>query len=141
MVREHPRPGVPGEAVSCLQLGAQPSAAFWARRHTGTALRAWELCDEDIETAQLLISELVTNAVKFSGSAVAGEPGSGPTDAMAISLALRYCADHLIIEVRDPYPTPPVLAQAGTEAEDGRGLMLVQALAKEWSYYLPSSQG
>ncbi len=45
------------------------------------------------------------------------------------------------IEVSDPDPHPPVFAEAGGESEGGRGLMLVQALSKEWDYYLPPPAG
>ena len=58
-----------------------------------------------------------------------------------ISLVLRYVADRLIIEVSDPDSRPPVFAEADDDAEGGRGLMLVQALSKEWSFYLPPAGG
>jgi hypothetical protein len=60
-----------------------------------------------------------------------------PEGVERISLILRYLAGRLIIEVSDPDPKPPVFAEADDDAEGGRGLMLVQALSKEWSYYLP----
>jgi serine/threonine-protein kinase RsbW len=44
------------------------------------------------------------------------------------------CQDgQIVIEITDPSPDPPVLADAGPDAEAGRGLLLVQALAKEWA--------
>ncbi len=140
-VREYPQPAAPGEVVSSLQLAALPSAAFWARRHTEAALRAWRLEPEDIETAQLLVSELVTNSVKFTGPSSAEAAYCELVNVKAISLILRYCTGRLIIEVCDPDPTPPVLTEVGHDAESGRGLMLVQALSKEWNYYLPSTGG
>ena len=51
-----------GEQVSYLDLATAPSAPFWARRHTDVALRSWQALPETIETAALLVSELVTNA-------------------------------------------------------------------------------
>jgi anti-sigma regulatory factor (Ser/Thr protein kinase) len=128
---------VPGEAVSYLELVTLPSAPFWARRQTRAALRSWRIWAETIETAELLVSELVTNAVKFTGPEPA-QPGHAELEGLErISLILRYLAGQLIIEVSDPDPDPPVLARAGEDAEGGRGLMLVQALSKEWNYYLP----
>jgi len=59
----------------------------------------------------------------------------------AISLTLRYHEGRLIIEVYDSDPTPPVLTEAGPDSESGHGLVLVRALSKEWSYYLPPSGG
>jgi len=46
-----------------------------------------------------------------------------------------------VIEVSDSDPNPPVLTDAPPDAESGRGLMLVQAFSKEWSYYFPPSGG
>jgi len=137
---DQPQPAA-GEAVSYLQLAALPSAAFWARRYAEAALRAWCLREEDIETAQLLVSELVTNAIKFTGSALAHVVYSGLAEARPISLILRHRSDTLIIEVCDSDPTPPILTEVSSEAESGRGLMLVRALSKEWNYYLPPSGG
>ena len=140
-MRDWREPRVPGEAVSYLELVTLPSAPFWARRHARASLRSWRLWPETIETAELLVSELVTNAVKFTGSEPA-QPGHAELESVQrISLILRYLAGQLIIEVSDPDPRPPVVADAGDDAESGRGLMLVQALSKEWSYYLPPSGG
>jgi len=49
-----------------------------------------------------------------------------------ISLTLRHLPGRVVIEVFDHDPNPPVLSDADTDAEGGRGLMLVQALSKEW---------
>jgi anti-sigma regulatory factor (Ser/Thr protein kinase) len=138
---DKPRPVAAGVAVSYLQLVALPSAAFWARRYAETVLRAWRLQQEGIETAQLLVSELVTNSVKFTGSPSARVSYAELADVKSISLILRHNAGQLIIEVCDPDPTPPVLTETDPDAESGRGLMLVRALSKEWNYYLPPSGG
>jgi anti-sigma regulatory factor (Ser/Thr protein kinase) len=124
-----------------LVLAALPSAAFWARRCAEAALGAWRLQQDDIETAQLLVSELVTNSVKFTGAPSAPVIYSDLPEVKSISLILRHRSDTLIIEVCDPDPTPPILSEASPNAEGGRGLMLVRALSKEWNYYLPPSGG
>jgi anti-sigma regulatory factor (Ser/Thr protein kinase) len=132
---------VPGQALSYLELAAQPTAPFWARCQAKTALRAWLLWPEIIETAELLVSELVTNAVTVSS------PGSGQLNWVdqengdRISLTLRYMPGRIEIEVFDTDPNPPVLSDADTDAESGRGLMLVQALSKEWGYFSPAAGG
>jgi hypothetical protein len=54
---------------------------------------------------------------------------------------LRYQPGRIVIEVSDPDPRPPFLSQPGTEAESGRGLVLVEALSKEWSYFYPPVGG
>ena len=136
-----PQPNVAGEAVSLLGLAPLPSAPSWARRHTRAVLRSWRIWAETTETAELLVSELVTNAVKFTGAETEPSGDTGLAGVERISLVLRYVADRLIIEVSDPDSRPPVFAEADDDAEGGRGLMLVQALSKEWSFYLPPAGG
>jgi anti-sigma regulatory factor (Ser/Thr protein kinase) len=104
-------------------------------------LRRWQTPVETIETAELLISELVTNAAKFAGP-LPGRPWhSNLTSAGVIGVMLRYLPGQVVIEVSDSDPNPPVVANADLESENGRGLMLVQALSKEWSYFYPPSGG
>ena len=134
----YPQRRVAGDAVSWLELVTLPSAPFWGRRHTQAVLRSWRLGTEVIDDAELLVSELVTNAVRFSGSHAGRENLEG---LQRISLVLRLVAGDVIIEVSDPNPQPPVAAEADGDAEGGRGLMLVQALSKDWGYYLPHSGG
>ena len=131
----------PGEAVSYLELASLPTAPFWARRQTRAALRSWHIGAEIIDTAELLVSELVTNSVKFTGRDTAQISYLELREVNIISLTLRNLADRLIIEVYDPDPRPPILTEPDSEAEGGRGLMLVQMLSKEWSYYQPPSGG
>lgn len=88
------------------------------RRTTLTHLRLWGLTALN-DTVALAISELVTNAVRHC---------HGNT----IGLRVVSSAEELRIEVSDGNPTPAQQREAGTEAENGRGLMLVAALAKEW---------
>jgi anti-sigma regulatory factor (Ser/Thr protein kinase) len=95
------QPRVPGEAVSYMELATLPSAPFWARRQTRAALRSWRFWPETIDTAELLVSELVTNAVKFTGPDPAQISYRKIKDVERISLTLRYLADRLIIEVSD----------------------------------------
>lgn len=131
------RPGVlpqRGE-VSRAALPVSLSASGLARRHAAAAMREWGLSSDLISTAVLLVSELVTNAA----NALAAKPAdlysddTDPVEADEIRLALRLLRDRLVIEeVFDTdrnYPRP-LLADA--ESESGRGLMLIEALAKEW---------
>jgi anti-sigma regulatory factor (Ser/Thr protein kinase) len=128
-----------GESAAYMELAALPSAPFWARRHTRDTLREWHMLAETIETAELLVSELVTNAVKFTSPVPARY--SDLERAERISLTLRYLTGQVVIEVSDSDEKPPQMADANLNAESGRGLMLVDALSKEWSYFLPPSGG
>jgi anti-sigma regulatory factor (Ser/Thr protein kinase) len=135
---ERPRPG---DVFSRLWLAPLPTAPLLARRQTRLVLRSWRIGPDVISTAELLVSELVTNAVKFA-DAPGVEPGASYViDPRGTFLTLRYLADQITIEVSDPNSCPPAAAEADEEAESGRGLMLVQALSKEWGYYLPPAGG
>lgn len=118
-------------AAAHIELAALPTSPGWARRHAQAVLGAWQIPAETTEVALLLVSELATNAYQ---AAIAVGPDPGPA---AITQTLRYQLGQIIIEVTDNNPRPPVIADVGPHAESGRGLLLVQALAKEWSWFIP----
>ncbi|HEV2374300.1 MAG TPA: ATP-binding protein [Streptosporangiaceae bacterium] len=123
----------PGEVVYSRKFPALPDAASLARRLARMALVSWHLPGEAVETAELLIAEIVSNAVRFGGSL---EPKcSEPRCADSVGLILRLHADELIIETSDSNQSPPVLAEPGYEAEYGRGLWLVDQLSKKWGHH------
>jgi hypothetical protein len=91
------------------------------------------------QPAELAVSELVTNAVRASTDArrarqVAGEPADLPV------VALRLAGDnkHLLVEVSDYDPRPPIPTEADPEHDGGRGLLLVAAVSERWGYYYPA---
>ena len=95
-------------------------------------LTEWGAATDLIETAELVTSELVTNAVRFGSI----RPVRW-SDVPAIGLAVWYLPHLVVIEVSDENEKPPEIQAAGAEAEGGRGLQLVQAMSREWSYYHP----
>lgn len=88
------------------------------RQITRDQLSQWDLTTL-IDDATLVVSELVTNAVKHGK----GRP---------VRLRVRRFADELRIEVTDGTSTPARLRSAGLADENGRGLLLVAGVAKEW---------
>lgn len=130
-----------GEDSTRLDLATLPSAPFWARRFTNATLHAWQLWPETIETAELLVSEMVTNAIRTSILKSEHGLSSRIEQVECISLTLRLLAGRIIIEVFDKDPHPPVLAEAEPDSESGRGLMIVQALSKEWGHFFPPTGG
>lgn len=129
------------EAAAYVELAALPVAPFWARRFAAAALSAWQTATETVSTAELLVSELVTNAIKMAGPEAGQLAESWPDDAERIRLTLRLLPGRIVIEVFDNDLNPPILADGDTYAENGRGLILVDALSKEWSYFFPPSGG
>jgi anti-sigma regulatory factor (Ser/Thr protein kinase) len=131
------RPGQPRPLdAGTLALVALPNSPFWARRYTRFFLDSCGGMSEDtVETAELLVSELVTNAVRFASSRVRTLRYSERADASLISLSIRHFREGLLIEVYDKDGNPPIRSRGHEDAESGRGLMLVEALSREWSYF------
>jgi anti-sigma regulatory factor (Ser/Thr protein kinase) len=125
----HPPPSLPQEVTAGIRLAALASAPYWARRHAHDVLGKWQAPGETIQAAELLVSELVTNAAKLASPGI-------------IDVMLRYLpGQRLVIEVSDSDPHPPTPADPDVNSESGRGLMPVQALSEEWSYhFLPSGR-
>jgi anti-sigma regulatory factor (Ser/Thr protein kinase) len=119
-----------------LALGALPSAVPCARLHARQVLWEWGL-SEVAEIAELLLSELVTNAVQAVRATVNDLP---------VNVRLSANRDRLLIEVWDSNvqpPVPRVLANGLPEidAESGRGLFLVETLSERWGWYLTRNPG
>jgi anti-sigma regulatory factor (Ser/Thr protein kinase) len=102
------------------------------RRMIRYLLTDWHAPAGLTDTAELVVSELTTNAVRF-GSTRAARGSYVP----AITLAVWYIPDLAVIEVSDENEKPPEIRAAHEESEGGRGLQLVQSLSREWSYYHP----
>ncbi len=117
-----PRLGGPPRSV--LDLAALPSAVPCARLHARAVVSEWGM-PEVAGTAELLVSEIVTNAVAETTRT------RGP-DTGVITLRLTAGAGAVLIEVHDPSPRMPGRRLAPDDAEHGRGLMLVELLSTEW---------
>ncbi len=97
-------------------LRSELTAARRARFLIGRPLRRWGLADL-IPVAELLVSELVTNAVRYA---------QGP-------IGLRLVLENgLICEVFDDSAALPRLRYPGVEDERGRGLQVVSQMAQRW---------
>ncbi|TDF46106.1 PAS sensor protein [Streptomyces sp. WAC05374] len=110
--------GIAAEDVARWELAPRPAEVGRARRLVRERLAGWGL-DEHAETARLLVSELVTNAVRHADGA------------RRIEVRLVR-ADALLCEVTDDGHTLPTLLEPMPADEYGRGLRVVSALAGEW---------
>jgi anti-sigma regulatory factor (Ser/Thr protein kinase) len=115
-----------------LELAALPSAVSCARGHVRSVAREWGVGDL-AETAELLVSELVTNAIRASDRLrIRADLAIVPV----IGLWLVSDQISLVIHVWDGNGDEmPVRRDAGADDEAGRGLMLVDALASERGAY------
>ncbi|WP_435847726.1 ATP-binding protein [Streptomyces fumanus] len=105
-----------------FELAAHPGSPAQARRLTRARLTNWAVCEDTCDTAALVVSELVTNAVVHTAS-------------RHIVCELQDGADLVRIAVRDegcapgqPHPS----SRDQPEEEHGRGLLLVDALCHSW---------
>ncbi|MFI1431830.1 SpoIIE family protein phosphatase [Streptomyces lydicus] len=102
--------------IATWELPTDPSRVRDIRAAVTRRLSEWGL-DEVVYATQLLLSELVTNAIRY---------GSGP-------IQVRLLHDRtLTCEVADTSSTAPHLRRAATTDEGGRGLFLVAQLAQTW---------
>ncbi|WP_327360409.1 SpoIIE family protein phosphatase [Streptomyces sp. NBC_01296] len=107
----------PADRVAVWQLPDTPTAAATARRLVRGRLIAWNVEEETAFDTEVIVSELVTNAVRY---------GTPP-------LELRVINDRaLTCEVRDSSRSAPHLRHAGVVDEGGRGLFIIAQLAQAW---------
>ncbi|MFJ4835924.1 SpoIIE family protein phosphatase [Streptomyces sp. NPDC088747] len=104
------------DRIADWQVPADPAAVGEVRASVTRQLARWGLEDMAF-TTELILSELVTNAIRY---------GSGP-------IQVRMLRDRsLICEVFDSSSTSPHLRYAATTDEGGRGLFLVAQLSERW---------
>ncbi len=111
--------------VADWDLPADPARVAEARRTATRQLAAWGL-DELAYTTELVVSELVTNAIRHATG----------------SIRLRLILDRtLICEVFDGGATAPHLRHPRTTDEGGRGLFLISQFTQRWgTRFLPEGK-
>jgi anti-sigma regulatory factor (Ser/Thr protein kinase) len=111
-----------GAAVrESVTLAGRAERARAARAFVGAVLGPGHPCGDD---AELLVSEIFGNSVRHSGSGAPGE---------TVTVAVRVADGMVRVEVTDRAgPGTPELRPADRDAEGGRGLQLVAALAARW---------
>jgi anti-sigma regulatory factor (Ser/Thr protein kinase) len=109
-----------------LELGAMPGAVPCARLHARQLLWEWGLAAELGDTAELLLSEIVTNAVKITEADGRDAP---------VRLWLLADRTRLLVLIWDASPLPPVRMNTSSNVENGRGLLLVETLSTRWGSF------
>ncbi|MEV7566561.1 ATP-binding SpoIIE family protein phosphatase [Streptomyces tanashiensis] len=102
--------------VATMDLPPDPAAVSGARRFASDVLTTWGV-EELSFTTELVVSELVTNAIRY---------GKSPIKLRLILQSTLTC------EVSDASSTAPHLRRARTYDEGGRGLLLVAQCAERW---------
>ncbi|MEU2772157.1 ATP-binding protein [Streptomyces sp. NPDC007162] len=116
---------VPGEGGAerrfRFELAAHPGSPAQARRLARARLTGWSVCADTCDTALLVISELVTNAIVHTASRRVVCELHDRDDTVRIAVHDEGCAPD------EPHPSPQ-----RPEEEHGRGLLLVEALCQAW---------
>jgi anti-sigma regulatory factor (Ser/Thr protein kinase) len=101
-------------------LRNDPGEVERARNLIGASMRRWGVPDDD-GVAVLLVSELVSNALRYG--------------AQPMRMVARHSGANLRVEVHDARGgEPPRLRREAPESANGRGMMLVDALAARWGW-------
>ncbi|WP_326593195.1 SpoIIE family protein phosphatase [Streptomyces sp. NBC_01294] len=108
---------LPPERVLTCDLPAEPEAAPIARSAVRRQLDVWGVDEETAYTAELIVSELVGNAVRY---------GAPPLQLRLIHERMLTC------EVSDAATSSPHVKHARTVDETGRGLFIIASLAEQW---------
>ncbi|MFJ6860962.1 SpoIIE family protein phosphatase [Streptomyces werraensis] len=105
------------EQIAAWELSPDPAVVADARRTAQDQLSRWGLDEEVKFTTELLVSELVTNAIRHASGRV----------------RLRLIRERtLVCEVLDGGASAPHLRHPRAMDEGGRGLLLVSQLAERW---------
>jgi anti-sigma regulatory factor (Ser/Thr protein kinase) len=115
------------------EFGAMPSAVPCARAHARQVAREWgsELA-ELADSAELIVSELVTNAVVASRAMPEVPP---------VRLWLASDRVRMLILVGDQSPQPVLRIASRADTEGGRGLLLVEAISDRWGWHPVGAPG
>ena len=112
-----------------------PSAIPCARLHTRQILWEWHL-EALTDTAELIVSELVTNAVHASAGLTGSRRfGRWVPGVPAVRFWLFSDRRRILIQVWDGNDKLPAPQHAEPDAETGRGLLLVESLSAGWGSY------
>jgi anti-sigma regulatory factor (Ser/Thr protein kinase) len=109
-----------------IELEMTPDGPRSARAFLSDALLAWDQ-EGHADTAALLVSELVTNAIVHGRSAV--------------QLRVAMLESTIRVEVNDRSVQAPSLVESSPSEPGGYGLPLVDSLADQWGYEMIPGDG
>ena len=136
-LRPPPDPVPTGRArpprIATHLLGADPGSVRVARDFTVATLHRWSAAERSSDIT-LVVSELLTNALRHAGS---GDTGSR----RPVWLGLLQPGPCVLCAVADLSKAAPAPQAPGSLAETGRGCALICALSDQWGYTTPSETG
>jgi anti-sigma regulatory factor (Ser/Thr protein kinase) len=110
---------VPGDVVEvAADLPARPGAASEARRLVAEALRRWGHDQPLVADAEVVASELATNAIRHAGS--------------PFSVSVQRYGRVVRVMVHDLASTLPAVLEPDPTRHSGHGMHLIGALSRRW---------
>ena len=108
---------MPAGLPQLIRLEPDGSSVAEARHFARDCLCRWGLEDQTADV-ELVVDELVTNAIRHSRGAV--------------TLSIGRRLDRIVVQVQDPSPDQPEQDTTDVLADNGRGLLLVEEIATGW---------
>ena len=108
--------------MAAIEMKLQPTldSVRRARRLVRESLGRCAVDESVVDTVELLTSEIVTNAIVHGGG--------------TCELAVEVEARTVRVELRDDNPALPVRRAPAPQAMSGRGLLIVDRLARRWGF-------
>src|SRR6266487_1107193 len=120
--------------ATCL-LGPRPESVKTGRDFTRATLLDWDM-PALADVAELVVSELVTNALRHGVPSARNLVGEH-----CVRLRLLAQAPFMMCMVTDPGSDIPVLRESEPTSETGRGLNVVEACSVRWGWHLLDEDG
>ncbi|MEW9515635.1 ATP-binding protein [Streptomyces tubercidicus] len=133
---------VPDGFAACALSGTARTVPE-ARRFTRLTLEGWQVCAGLADDAVLVVSELVSNALRHSprDPGPDDEGSAAPALFCTAWLALTRQESTVLCAVSDAGPGAPVIRPQEALAESGRGLHIVDLLSESWGWTTPDRSG
>jgi hypothetical protein len=125
----------PAQPSATCQLGPRPESVKTGRDFTRATRVEWDM-PALADVAELVVSELVTNALRH------GVPSACQLVSQhCVRLRLLAQAPFVMCMVTDPGADIPVLRESGPTSESGRGLNVVECCSVRWGWHLLDDGG
>ncbi|WP_411141964.1 ATP-binding protein [Streptomyces sp. x-80] len=134
-------PGPNGFAACALSRSARTVAD--ARRFTRSTLEGWQVCAAVADDTALVVSELVSNALRHGARRGADDAATAVRSGAVCPawLALTRRDATVLCAVSDPGSSAPVVRSFDKLTESGRGLHIVDRLSESWGWTPPDGSG
>ncbi|WP_328382880.1 ATP-binding protein [Streptomyces sp. NBC_00400] len=145
-LREEPCEGgwwmpAPDGFAACALSGSARTVPE-ARRFARATLAGWQMCADVADDVALVVSELVSNALRYGAKDHGGDDAvEAPVPFCNAWLALTRQNSTVLCAVSDAGTAAPVVKPPDALSESGRGLHIVDQLSDSWGWTPPDRTG